>query len=252
MIGVLMGISVQHHQAYSFAAMANSYIFTLGSFVLVYAMSYMIQSPRPEKAVLHSVRRFFRSAGFLIASTSGERGGRRGWVSRWRVAWHRRELNGLPNKIQAWSKAIDYRAFPSNTPDRVDALVVRMQAIAYRIDELLDSRGSVSPRSLAHALADEIRAWRTRLESSLAAWSSDPDSPAAEALREHLSEWRQEVEARIESLNAGERVHSLDDDEWRRFYALLGGYRGVSGTLLAYGDQARQIDWAAWREERFS
>jgi uncharacterized membrane protein YccC len=52
MIGVLMGISVQQQQAYSFAAMANTYIFTLGSFVLVYAMSYMIQSPRPEKAVL--------------------------------------------------------------------------------------------------------------------------------------------------------------------------------------------------------
>jgi uncharacterized membrane protein YccC len=39
MIGVLMGISVQQQQAYSFAAMANTYIFTLGSFVLVYAMS---------------------------------------------------------------------------------------------------------------------------------------------------------------------------------------------------------------------
>ena len=143
MVGVLMGISVQHHQAYSFAAMANSYIFTLGSFVLVYAMSYMIQSPRPEKAVLSLVRRFFRNAGFLIASTSGERSGRRGWFSRWRVAWHRRELSSLPNKIQAWSKAIDYGAFPSNAPDRIDALVGRMQAIAYRIDELLESRGSV-------------------------------------------------------------------------------------------------------------
>ena len=252
MIGVLMGISVQQQQAYSFAAMANTYIFALGSFILVYAMSYMIQSPRPEKAVLYLVRRFFRSAGFLIASTAGERSTRRGRFAQWRIAWHRRELNGLPNKIEAWSKAIDYDAFPSNAPDRIEALVVRMQAIAYRIDELLDSRGSVSPRSLAQALAEDIRAWRTRLESTLADWSSSPDSPAAEALREHLSQWREELEARIESLNAGERELSLDDDEWRRFYALLGGYRGVSGTLLAYGDEARQIDWAAWQEERFS
>ncbi|UCH29003.1 MAG: FUSC family protein [Myxococcales bacterium] len=233
MVGVLMGISVQHHQAYSFAAMANNYLFTLGAFVLVYAMSYMIQSPRPEKAVLYLVRRFFRSAGFLVASTSGERSGRRGWFSRWRIAWHRRELNGLPDKIQAWSKAIDYWAFPSTAPDRDDALVVRMRAVANRIDELLESRAPMSPRSFALVLADEIRAWRIRLESTLADWSSNPDSPAAEALGDHLLEWRAELEARIESLGAGDRELSLGDDELRRFYALLGGYRGVSGTLLA-------------------
>jgi len=101
-------------------------------------------------------------------------------------------------------------------------------------------------------LADEIRAWRTRLESTLADWSARPDSLAAEALREHLSQWRAELEARIESLGVGDGAPTLDDDDWRRFYALLGGYRGVSGTLLAYGNEARQIDWVAWQEERFS
>jgi uncharacterized membrane protein YccC len=252
MIGVLMGISVQQQQAYSFAAMANTYIWTLGSFVLVYALSYMIQSPRPEKAVLHLIRRFFRSARFVIAGAADEGGDSRNRITRWRVAWHRQELHRLPSKIEAWSKAIHYRALPENTQERIEALVVRMQAVVYRIDELLNAEGTVLAESLAAALADDLRTWRTRLESALVEWEARPDSAAAAALREHLSDWRNELERRLEAVGAERSEDDIEDDAWRRFYALLGGYRGVSGTLLAYDDQARQIDWASLQEERFS
>jgi hypothetical protein len=127
-----------------------------------------------------------------------------------------------------------------------------MQAVVYRIDELLDAEGTAAAPSLAVALADDIRAWRARLESALKEWESRPDSAAAAALREHLSDWRDELERRVEALGAEQRDDEIEDDAWRRFYALLGGYRGVSGTLLAYDDQARQIDWASLQEERFS
>lgn len=254
MIGVLMGISIQQPQTFSFAAMANSYIFTLGSFVLVYAMSYMIQSPRPEKAVLHLIRRFFRSGRFLLASVGGYES--TGPFARWRIAWHRQELRRLPSKIEAWSRSIAYRGLPADTPARLEALVTRMQAIVYRIDELLDAEGATTAKSLATMLADDICQWRARLESVLAEWESRPSSPAAETLREHLSEWRKRVDGRIEALGQSlddEREQPLlDDEDWRRFYALLGGYRGVSATLLAYDDQARGIDWVALQEERFS
>ncbi len=249
MVGVLMGISVQHQQAYSFAAMANTYVFVLSAFILVYGMSYMIQSPRPEKAVLWLVRRFFRSARFLVASTSGEAAGP---VERWRVAWHRRELQRLPSKISAWSKAINRKAFPANTPERVDDLVIGLQAMAHRIDELLDSRAAVSSQSLASALDDDIRSWRVRLESALGAWALRPESPAADTLRDQLSNWRRELDERIDAAAQDERAAAADDAEWRRFYTLLGGYRGVSAAILSYGASASEIDWAAWREERFS
>ena len=61
-----------------------------------------------------------------------------------------------------------------------------------------------------------------------------------------------ELESRIDALRPSGSDAPLNDDDWRRFYTLLGGYRGVSGTLLAYSDEARLIDWASWREERFS
>ena len=252
MIGVLLGLSVQHQQAYSFAAAANNYVYVLGAFTLVYAMSYIIQSPRPEKAVVDLVRRFFRSASFLIASASSEAGSRRGLLGRWRVAWHRQELERLPAKIAAWSKAIPPKAFPSNAPDLVQNLLIGLQAIAYRIDELLDSRADVPPQSLADELADDIRDWRVRLGSVLAGWALSPESRADDELRERLPVWRTELDRRIEAATASERAAGIDDAEWGRFYRLLGGYRGVSSALLSYGRSARKIDWAAWREERFS
>jgi hypothetical protein len=249
MVGVLMGISVQHQQAYSFAAMANTYVFVLSTFILVYAMSYMIQSPRPEKAVLWLVRRFFRSARFLVARTASDATGA---FERWRVAWHRQELQRLPSKISAWSKAIDRKAFPANTPERVDDLVTALQAMAHRIDELLDSRAAVSSRSLALTLADDIREWRVRLESVFAAWALSPETAAAEELGAPSSDWRRALDERIDVATRGEQAATVDDADWRCFYTLLGGYRGVSAAILSYDDSARQIDWAAWREERFS
>jgi uncharacterized membrane protein YccC len=252
MIGVLMGISVQQQQAYSFAAAANSYIFTLSAFVLVYVMSYMIQSPRPEKAVLYLVRRFFRSTRFLVASASNATPAATGLLGRWRTAWHRQELQRLPAKLAAWCKAINRDAFPENTPERAEDLVVGLQAVAYRVDELLDARAGVPAESFATGLADDIRAWRTRLESTLAKWALSPESLAADELREHLSGWRRELEHRVDSTARAVEASKVDDAEWRRFYSLLGGYRGVSAALLSYGETARKIDWAEWREERFS
>lgn len=249
MVGVLMGISVQHQQAYSFAAIANNYVFVLSAFVLVYAMSYMIQSPRPEKAVLWLVQRFFRSARFLVASTSGET---TGLLRRSRIAWHRRELQRLPSKVATWSRAINRKAYPVNAPERVDDLVIGLQAMVYRIDELLDSRATVSTQSLAFALADDIRSWRVRLESALAQWALRPESLAADALRDESSNWRRELDERIDTASRDERAAAADDAEWLRFYTLLGSYRGVTAAILSYGECARQIDWAAWREERFS
>lgn len=252
MIGVLLGISVQHQQAYSFAAAANNYIYVLGSFMLVYGMSYIIQSPRPEKAVLYLVRRFFRSASFLIASTSSESAWNKGLLRRWKLAWHHQELQRLPSKIAAWSKAISPKAFPSNAPDRIEDMVTALQAISYRVDELLDSRAAVPAQSLASELADDIRGWRLRLQAAFAAWAQSPESRADDELRERLPAWRAELERRIEDATTDKRAARIDDAEWGRFYRLLGGYRGVSSALLLYGRSAQKIDWAAWREERFS
>jgi len=252
MIGVLMGISVQQQQAYSFAAAANSYVFTLSAFVLVYVISYMIHSPRPEKAVLSMVHRFFRSARLLVANASHATPRGTSRFQRLKLAWHGQQLQRLPGKVAAWCKAIDPQAFPTNTPERTEDLVVGLQAVAYRINELLDAHAVLSAESFAAQLADDLRAWRDRLEFALSQWAERPDSPAAEQLQADLSTWRSELESRIDATTRPASTAKVDDAEWKRFYTLLAGYRGVSAALLSYGTSTRQIDWPAWREERFS
>jgi hypothetical protein len=44
----------------------------------------------------------------------------------------------------------------------------------------------------------------------------------------------------------------LDREEVEQFLRLLGGYRGVSEAAVAYAGAAQPINWAHWREERFS
>ena len=124
--------------------------------------------------------------------------------------------------------------------------------MAYRIDELLDSRAALSTPSLAFALADDIRSWRVPLDAALSHWAHQPEFSAADALPGDSEEWRRELDAHIDAASRDDRAAQIDDAEWRRFYTLLGSYRGVSAAILSYAQSARQIDWAAWREERFS
>ena len=59
------------------------------------------------------------------------------------------------------------------------------------------------------------------------------------------------MESRINEtfLLAGEGELSTADYE--NFYRLLGSYRGLSETRIAYLQLAETINWAQWREARF-
>jgi hypothetical protein len=96
MIAVLTMIAVQNQQTYNFAAMANSYLYTLLGLAFVFAMSYMVRSPRPEKAVLHLVGRFFHSAELLISRMAREPGRTPALMERWKSAFYQHEMKTMP------------------------------------------------------------------------------------------------------------------------------------------------------------
>ena len=251
MVGVLLGISVQQQQTYSFAAAANNYVYVLSAFLLVYLMSYLIQSPRPEKAVLYRLRRFFRSAYVLIESTSDSARLHGPGFLALRVAWHRQEVRKLPEEIERWSKAARFAVSKEQT-EPVDAWVLGLRSIAHRVDELVESRLSAPDRPLAPELADDLHAWRSRLENVVERWERRPDQPAGELLREQLDDWRPKLEARLREVSDEDLGDGVDPDALTGLYRVLAGYRGLSEALMAYDERALRIDWAAWREERFT
>jgi uncharacterized membrane protein YccC len=251
-IAILNMIAVQNHQAYSFAAMANAYLFTLAALVFVYALSYMRRSPRPEKAVVHLLGRFFRNAEFLISRVELEQGHESSFLERWKTDFHRHELQTLPAKIGAWSKAINPKLFPNNTPEQVQALVASLQALVYRIEGLLDANSASQAESLARVMGEDVRVSRAGIESTFRAWSASPEAEPAAGLQERLATWLSGLEKRIGEALEQTDTGELSEQDWESFYRLLGGLRGVSEAAVAYAAVAGTIDWAQWREEVFS
>jgi len=251
-MGILNMMSVHNHQTYNFAAMVNSYLFTVGALVVVFAFTYLRRSPRPEKQVLSMLRRFFRYAGHLIGGMTAEVEGGRTWFQRWKAEFYRHELRALPGKIGAWGKAINPKHFPDISPAELQALVTSLQTLVYRIEELREAGDAPHAESLVRAMGEDLRAWRTGVEATFGTWSTRDETEPAEALRERLATWRSGLEKRIGEVLQQTDAETIGDQATENFLRLLGGIRGVSEAAVAYAGVAGTIDLAHWREEVFS
>jgi uncharacterized membrane protein YccC len=251
-MGILNMMSVQNHQTYNFAAMANAFLFTVGALVVVFGFTYLRRSPRPEKQVRSMLRRFFRYAGHLIAGMTAEVEGGRTWFQRWKSEFYRHELRALPGKIGAWGKAINPKHFPDISPQDVQALVTSLQTLVYRIEELLEVGDAPQAESLIRAMGEDLEAWRAGVEATFAGWSTSDETEPAAALRERLTTWRAGVEKRIGEVVQQTGTETISGRDAESFFRLLGGVRGVSEATVAYAGVAGTIDLAHWREEVFS
>jgi uncharacterized membrane protein YccC len=250
-IGIINMVAIQNQQTYNFAAMANSFLFTVLALVFLFSMTYMLRSPRPEKAVAHLLRRFFRSAEFLISRMALEPGHQLSLPGRWKSDFYRHELQTLPTKIAAWGKAINHKLFPNNTPDQVQALVSSLQTLVYRIEELVETGGTRQAESLARAMDEDFRAWRAGIESIFGQWSSSPETGPAAGLHERLATWLSGLEKRIGDALQQTNIETIGDRDCESVFRRLGAFRGVSEAAVAYAGIAATIDWDEWQAEVF-
>jgi len=219
------------------------YLFTVGCTLLVFAMSYMIRSSRPEKAVLQLLRRFFRSSEFLLLHTVRRPERRPTILVRWRTAYHRHEVSSLPRKIGTWSKFINHEFFPGNTPDQVQALQTTLQTLVNRIEILLDTRGVAQADRLLRELHDDMQAWRVRLGQAFKRCSADPGAVSTEHLRHNLDKMLAHLEDRFTKVLNWVPEGELSAVDYGHTYRLLGSYRGVSEAAIAYTAVAGDIDF---------
>ncbi len=249
-MAILNMLQIQNHQVYSFAAMANVFVFLVLGFTLLFVMSYLLGSPRPEKVVLRLLDRFFGSAEFLMSRSEPE-SGRASVLDRWRIAYHERQLRSLPAKLGAWGHAVDRKILSENTPEQIQTLATGVQTLVYRIQQLLDAGAVRQVEPLRTELLDDIKTWHLGLEATFGRWSKTPEAEPVAPLEQRLDAGVARLEQRIEEVlnRAGAKVTG---EEGERFFRLLGGYRGVSEAALAYANAAQLINWSQWREERFS
>jgi len=169
----------------------------------------------------------------------------------WRRAYHAREVAALPQKLGAWGKVVNTRVLPGTTPEQVQALTDRLQALAYRMQVLLNVRDSPQAQFLVEELLEDFRAWRLGVQACFQRLAENPVAGERDVLCARLDGFQRQLESRIrEALNKTVDGQFSDQDE-ENFYRLLGAYRGVSDAMGEYIKSTDVIHWARWKEERF-
>jgi uncharacterized membrane protein YccC len=251
-LGMFLTIaSISNQQNYSFLVVANTALMFPVVFVMLAITACIPFSPRPERAFLRLLRRFFQSCEGWTASMRPD--GQRPVTSydRWKRAFHSREVLSLPQKLGAWAKFIDTRSLPGTSSQQVQQLVARLQAITYRLQDLSEASASPQASFLVQELSDDVRNCRLTVRRNFKRLSQNPAAGEKQIFQTGLSKVMEHLEARVKRTldRAENKRFSVSDDE--NFYSLLGSYRGVCDALVDYAASAGAIDWTPWREERF-
>ena len=246
-------ISVQNEQTYSFASYANGALMVMLVGALLFAMAYIPTNPRPEKVFLRLLRRFFRNAEFLISGLAPDGQRLKGITGRWRAVFYQNDLLALPGKLAACGQKIDYRAFPANAPEQVQALVSSLYVFAFQIKDLVDAHGYPQAELAEKRLLDDVRAWHEVIEARLQRRADDPTQfiePSA-GVRSRLAHGLARLEASIEEMFAQSGKGELSTADCKNLFRLLGSYRGLSEAAIGYAQLAEGMKWSHWREEKF-
>ncbi len=250
MFVVIVGIS--NEQSYNFLNVANTVVQFALMFALLAFTAYIPVSQQPEKVVLRQLGRFFRSCEYLMTTMRWDITMTPTRLDRWRRAFHAREVATLPQKLAAWGKAVDTDALGETSADHVLELTNNLQALAYRMQELMGAREAKQSALLVQEMLTDVRAWRMKVQEAFQGWSRNAEVVApAEVLRERLTARLGDLERRIEETLNTVGEGGLSDQEREYFYRLLGAYRGLSEAALDYAATSDGIDWSHWKESRF-
>jgi uncharacterized membrane protein YccC len=253
MASFLILIGIDNQQSYSFSQYANNVVWIMLSLSLAVSTAYIPNSPRPEKVFLRLLRRFFQNSEFLMARTALDWEQKKGLAGRWKTVHYRNDLLELPGKLGALEGKIDYRTFPDNTPEQVQALVTSMYALTNRIKDLVDARGFPQAAMVERHLLDDLRDWHQVIEGRFQRRGYDPTlviEPAVD-VRDRLAARLARLEERIDEKIAQADENELSTEDYRNLYRLLGSYRGLSEAAIGYAQLVDGMNWAQWQEARF-
>jgi len=246
-------ISIQNQQHYDFAAMANGMVFTILAFAFLYALSYGLSSSRPEKVVLRLLDRFFRSIEYQLTALADSRAHTSSRMRRWKLASAKYEMRTLPAKIATWGHFIDQKMFPANSSEHIQALVNSLQVLAIRVESMTEAADSLTDEELVSQARSDLTPWLNHMQQSFASLSKKPETGTGddEQRQQYLTAALGWLEDRL-----GQIRHQLDsrslDSDGEAFLRMIGGMKGVMEASVAYAGAAGNIDWAQWREEKFT
>jgi hypothetical protein len=239
-------------QQYDILSITDSTLmFVMTIFCVLIPVSYFPFSPRPDKVFLRLLVRFFRSSEYLMNTMRWNLTMTPTRLDRWKRAFYTRELAALPQKLGGWGKIVNTGVLSETTPEQLQVLAVNLQALAGRMQELMDARADLHADLLAHELLIDVSDWHLKIQEDLSGFSQGLTVASVNKLCEQLTVSLAHLEIRIENtLNkeGGDKFSILDEEN---LYRLLGAYRGLSDALIEYAETAKGIGWEQWRESRF-
>ena len=241
-------IGVSNQQSYSFLSIADTALMFLLILMLLSLTHYIPLSPRPEHVFLRLLRRFFRSCRYLEHPMTSMHPT---LLDRWKKAFHTREISTLPGKLATWGKAIGANPLADASADQMQALTSHLQALTFRMQELLEVRDSPQAALLVRELRTDIRAWLLGMQKLFQDLSQGPTTASAAAISDEMAVALEHLETRIEETLNMARKGEISDLDGERFYRLLGAYRGVSEAAIQYAGFAEEINWSRWHETQF-
>ncbi len=247
-IAVIQLIAINNPQTFNDSGLVNSFVFISLLMVYLYGMSYLINSPRPEKELLSLVSRFFKSTRYLLSHQTVDAKSS-SMLQRYKVDFYNYEMRSLPAKIKAWGKAIDKSLFPATDYQQIEDMVNSIEVMVVRMETLFEAK-SLSQDNQLIELSATISDWKERLIRTFDSWDDLPEEEIESNATELVFKKMQELEERLKIIVA-ENENEINEEEGIQFYRLLGGYRGVTEAILSFARVADKIDWKQWKEERF-
>jgi hypothetical protein len=244
--------SITNEQTYNFLSVANTAMMFPLIFLILAITAYIPVSPRPERAFLRLLGRYFRSSEYLISSMRSNPAYAATRLGRWKKSFHEREVATLPAKLGSWAPHLDNWALSGTSAAQVQTLVTSLQSLTNRLQQLFRERNTPQAPLLVQNLLADFQAWHTGVQETFQNLSGNPASGEQQALRTRVTGIVNHMEQRIAETLNNTAAGQLSERDEENFYRLLGAYRGVSEALVDYATSSSDIDWAQWREERFA
>jgi hypothetical protein len=249
LLAMVMGVA--NEQEYSFLSVINLAAVLPLVFAVLAVATYFPVSFRAEHVFLRLLGRFFRACAYLASTLQWDPADPPKRWQRLRRALHLGDLASVPGKLAIWGGALPAAALGQSTTGRMPALVDSLQALAYRLQDLLETRATPQSEVLARELLLQVRAWRLGLQDIFCNLSQHPEAADFADFRSRLDAMLVRLEAQIEKAVTGEDQAGIPTRENENSIRLLGAFRGVSEELVNFARQSSGIDWARLRETRF-
>src|SRR5262249_38565612 len=247
----VLQMRVANEQTYNFLDLANLAAASVLIFSVLAVSTHFPVSFRAEHVFLRLLGRFFRACEYLVSTLEWDSTSVPTRWQRLRRAFCLRDLATVPGKLAIWGSALPAAALDQSTAEQVPALIDSLQAVAYRMQDLIESRATPQSQTLVRELFSQVRAWRIGLQDILGNLSQQPEAADFADFRAQLDATLQRLEGQIEKAVAGADQTSISTRESENSFRLLGVFRGVAEALVTLAGEARGIDWAHLREDRF-